>query len=67
MASTSFQSIEDPDGIGTTVVNGINDNGEQVRFLRHGADRVWHYRGPGSVTSIKSSRLVFLFSFLGSD
>jgi probable HAF family extracellular repeat protein len=28
-----FQSIDDPDGIGTTVVNGINDKGFLVGFF----------------------------------
>jgi uncharacterized membrane protein len=28
----SYQSIDDPNGIGTTVINGINDNGQIVGF-----------------------------------
>lgn len=32
ISSTSWQSIDDPAGIGTTVVNGINDNGVLVGF-----------------------------------
>jgi uncharacterized membrane protein len=30
--NNSYQSIDDPDGIGTTVINGINDNGWIVGF-----------------------------------
>jgi hypothetical protein len=30
----SFQSVDDPDGVGTTVVNGINDK-RPGRFLRY--------------------------------
>ena len=29
----SFQSVDDPDGVGTTVVNGINDKGDLVGFF----------------------------------
>jgi probable HAF family extracellular repeat protein len=32
IATTSFQSIDDPSGMGTTIVNGINDNGVMVGF-----------------------------------
>ena len=32
VAATSFQSVDDPNGIGTTIVNGINDNGVLVGF-----------------------------------
>ena len=31
-ATQSFISVDDPNGIGTTVVNGINDNGVLVGF-----------------------------------
>jgi hypothetical protein len=31
-ASSSYQSVDDPNGIGTTVINGINDNGWIVGF-----------------------------------
>jgi hypothetical protein len=33
VATASFQSIDDPDGIGTTLVNGINDKGVLVGFF----------------------------------
>ncbi|HET6180577.1 MAG TPA: hypothetical protein VFE61_26905 [Candidatus Sulfotelmatobacter sp.] len=29
----AWQSIDDPDGVGTTIVNGINDNGRLVGFF----------------------------------
>jgi hypothetical protein len=32
VATTSFVSVDDPDGIGTTIVNGINDKGVLVGF-----------------------------------
>jgi probable HAF family extracellular repeat protein len=32
VSSSSFESVDDPDGIGTTIVNGINDNGTLVGF-----------------------------------
>jgi hypothetical protein len=32
VTSKKWQSIDDPDGVGTTVVNGINDNGVLVGF-----------------------------------
>jgi len=32
-STKAFQSVDDPDGIGTTVVNGINDNGKLVGFF----------------------------------
>ena len=28
-----YQSIDDPDGIGSTIVNGINDEGQLVGFF----------------------------------
>jgi hypothetical protein len=28
----TYQSIDDPNGIGTTAINGINDNGQLVGF-----------------------------------
>ncbi len=33
VATKSFVSVDDPDGIGTTVVNGINDKGTLVGFF----------------------------------
>ncbi len=33
ISSKSWQSIDDPDGVGTTIVNGINDNGVLVGFF----------------------------------
>ena len=33
ISSKAFQSVDDPDGIGTTIVNGINDNGLLVGFF----------------------------------
>jgi probable HAF family extracellular repeat protein len=33
VSTKSFQSIDDPDGVGTTIVNGINDNGVLVGFF----------------------------------
>lgn len=32
VSSGTFASVDDPDGIGTTIVNGINDNGVLVGF-----------------------------------
>lgn len=32
IASGTFQSIDDPNGIGTTTIDGINDNGQLVGF-----------------------------------
>ena len=32
VASGTFTSVDDPDGIGTTLVNGINDKGMLVGF-----------------------------------
>ena len=32
VSTKAFQSIDDPDGVGTTIVNGINDNGVLVGF-----------------------------------
>jgi hypothetical protein len=32
VASKTFASVDDPSGIGTTIVNGINDNGDLVGF-----------------------------------
>jgi len=29
----TFQSVDDPNGVGTTVVNGINDKGDLVGFF----------------------------------
>jgi hypothetical protein len=33
VSTDSFQPVDDPDGMGTTVVNGINDNGVLVGFF----------------------------------
>ena len=32
LTQAKWQSIDDPNGIGTTVVNGINDKGDLVGF-----------------------------------
>jgi hypothetical protein len=32
-STKTFQSVDDPDGVGTTVVNGINDKGDLVGFF----------------------------------
>jgi hypothetical protein len=32
-----FQSVDDPDGVGTTTINGINNRGEIVGFFVDGA------------------------------
>jgi hypothetical protein len=32
VATASFQSIDDPNGVGTTTINGINDRGQLVGF-----------------------------------
>jgi hypothetical protein len=32
VSTSSFQSVDDPDGVGTTIVNGINDKGLLVGF-----------------------------------
>jgi len=37
---SQWQSIDDPNGIGTTVVNGINDNGDLVGFYTDAAGNV---------------------------
>jgi uncharacterized membrane protein len=34
----TFQSLDDPNGIGTTTINGINDNGQLVGFYVDGGD-----------------------------
>ena len=31
-----FQSIDDPNGVGTTTINGLNDNGQLVGFYVDG-------------------------------
>ena len=36
-ANGQFQQIDDPNGIGTTTVNGINDLGDLVGFYVDGA------------------------------
>jgi probable HAF family extracellular repeat protein len=33
VSTKTFQSIDDPDGVGTTIVNGINDKGVLVGFF----------------------------------
>jgi hypothetical protein len=33
VSTQTFQSIDDPDGVGTTIVNGINDRGFLVGFF----------------------------------
>lgn len=33
VATASFESVDDPDGVGTTIVNGINDKGLLVGFF----------------------------------
>ncbi len=32
VATTKYRSIDDPNGIGTTTINGINDKGQLVGF-----------------------------------
>ena len=32
-----FQSVDDPEGVGTTTINGINDRGQLVGFFVDGA------------------------------
>jgi uncharacterized membrane protein len=38
VAGGTFQSVDDPNGIGTTTVNGINDKGQLVGFYVDGND-----------------------------
>jgi hypothetical protein len=33
VSKATYQSIDDPDGVGTTIVNGINDKGQLVGFF----------------------------------
>jgi probable HAF family extracellular repeat protein len=32
-----FQSVDDPNGVGTTLINGINDRGQIVGFFKDAA------------------------------
>jgi hypothetical protein len=32
VSANTWQTIDDPSGVGTTIVNGINDNGVLVGF-----------------------------------
>jgi hypothetical protein len=36
LATSLFQSVDDPNGIGTTTSNGVNDNGQIVGFYVDG-------------------------------
>ncbi len=38
LANNTFQNIDDPFGVGTTTINGINDLNQLVGFYVNGAD-----------------------------
>lgn len=40
LAHARWQSIDDPNGVGTTVINGLNDKNEMVGFYTDGANNV---------------------------
>ncbi|MGA3089814.1 MAG: hypothetical protein ABSD75_14450 [Terriglobales bacterium] len=46
-ASSTFTSVDDPNGVGETIVNGVNDNGDLVGFY-----------GPGNCNSSQCSGFV---------
>ncbi|MDQ6663898.1 MAG: PEP-CTERM sorting domain-containing protein [Acidobacteriota bacterium] len=60
----NFQSIDDPNGVGTTTVNGINDNGQIVGFYVNGAGNTIEFVGssvpePGSFVLAGLGALAF--------
>ncbi|MDQ6708647.1 MAG: PEP-CTERM sorting domain-containing protein, partial [Acidobacteriota bacterium] len=60
----TFQSIDDPNGVGTTTVNGINDKGQIVGFYVNGAGNTIGFVGtsvpePGSFVLAGLGALTF--------
>jgi len=69
VATASFQSIDDPNGIGTTTINGINDRGQLVGFYVDGNDNTDGFVAtaipePGSLTLILIGTVLAGMSFI---